>query len=219
MKLLRSLLTPVAALAIASPALAQFDPNQKTSTDVALWLNTQLSAPIQMTQAPGQPILDAFCTDFVNGVHTNPEAVNITRFDADAADFNANTRFGYAKLDSYKKAAWLTQFLNPSFGFTGSEIADLRFTIWHLFTSVPLPARPGEAYFNGLLASNEWQGVPTYYWFVISDPNMTGGRFPQSGGNQEYITMVTPEPSAILLLGTGMLGIVGLAARRRKNKK
>src|SRR5678816_3956252 len=114
MKLLRSLLAPVALVAFASPAFAQFNPGATSSTDIALFLGSGLNRPVQMTQAPGQPILDAFCVDFSNHVVTNPEPINITRFDATAAEFNANTRFGFANLDNYKKAAYLTQFFAVS---------------------------------------------------------------------------------------------------------
>ena len=43
--------------------------------------------------------------------------------------------------------------------------------------------------------------------------------FPLGGGTQEMLTMVAPEPSAVLLVSTGLLGIVGLARIRRRGKK
>ena len=70
-KFLRSLLAPVAALAIASPAVAQFDPAATTSTDHILVADaggTHVN-PITFLDALGQPTYDGFCIDFSNRIY------------------------------------------------------------------------------------------------------------------------------------------------------
>ena len=150
MKLIRSLFAATVLAAAASPAFAQLNPNATTSTDRLTTVSGGPFSPYgtytgRLLQTPGQPVIDMWCDDFNHGLSlNNPFDINVTRFDASAAAFNSRTRFGYAALDSYKKAAYLTQFFT---GLTNAlDVQALHNTIWHLFTpGAPGTTLPGEA--------------------------------------------------------------------------
>jgi len=222
MKLIRPSFVVALFAAAASPAAAQFDPNAQLSQDQIQLVTAGPYSPfgtysVRLLQSPGLPVIDLLCVDF-NHHFINNSLVDVTRFDADAADFNARTRFGYASLDNYKKAAYLTQFFA---GLTvAASVQDLHYAIWHVLNpSQPNTNRPGEAFWLAKLANGQYASINTQYWFVVSDPNMTSGRPFQVGGGQEFLVTAAPEPSAILLVSTGLLGIVGLAKIRRRVKK
>lgn len=225
MKLLRSLFAAMALSAVATPAFAQLDANQTTSTDQLKLLSTGPYSPYglytgRLLQSIGMPVIDMWCDDFSNRIALGGTYnINVTRFDASVNDLNNRTRFGFANLDNYKKAAYLGSFFA---GLTNaSDVQDLHFTIWRQFGANPGAIRPGELAWSALLTNGNWANINTKYWFVLSDANMQPGRDggPRIGGMQEQITLVTPEPSAILLVSTGLLGIVGLAKARRRGKK
>ena len=222
MKLIRSLLAATMIAAVATPAVAQFDKNSTTSTDQLRLVSSGPYSPYgtytgRLLQSPGQPIIDMWCDDFTHNFQQN-RLINVTRFDASQTDFDARTRFGYAKLDDYKKAAYLTQFFA---GLTNAaQVQDLHSAIWHLMTpGAPGAIRPGEATWINLLGGGDWANINTQYWFVLTDQRVNDGVTRPSLTSQEQLTMVAPEPSAVILVSTGLLGIVGLARMRRRGTK
>ncbi len=62
-------------------------------------------------------------------------------------------------------------------------------------------------------AQANYQTVNPLNWVVVTDINAAGKL---TGGSQEYLTQVTPEPATMLLLGTGlMIMMLGAGAVRR----
>lgn len=225
MKLIRPFLTVALLSVVASPAVAQLDPYSQTSQDKLQLVTSGPFRPYgtyqaKLLQSPGQPVIDMWCVDF-NHRFIDNKVMDVTRFDASESDFNARTRFGYASLDNYKKAAYLTQYFN---GLTlATDVQDLHYAIWHVLSSTQPPTtRPGEAFWLAKLSDGSYANINTQNWFILSDPNMTPGSPFQRNGGQEFVTEIptaVPEPSAILLVSTGLLGIVGLARIRRRVKK
>jgi hypothetical protein len=222
MKLIRPLFALALLSGVASTAGAQWDQNTQLSQDKLQLVSAGPYSPFgtysaRLLQSPGLPVVDIWCVDFSNNFANN-RTYNFTRFDAGQSDFDSRTRFGYNSLDNYKKAAYLTQFFN---GLTqATDVQDLHFAIWHVLNpSAPTNTRPGEAFWLAKLDDGSYANITTSDWFVVSDVTMVPGSPFQTGGSQEFLVTAAPEPSAILLVSTGLLGIVGLARVRRRNKK
>lgn len=166
---------------------------------------------------PGMPYLDLYCVDFIHGIRENPWVANFTSM-ADLMNGVGieNTRwgqvFGASSVAGYKKAVWLAkQFAMNATGSWGG----IHGAIWNLFTPGQPPWAEAAPWFaavdaaeqSGALDNIAWQN-----WAVVTDVNVQDGY----GGNQEYLTLVTPEPGTLLLLITGVFAIVVVASINRR---
>jgi hypothetical protein len=217
MKLMLGSVAVLACLATV-PAAAQFNPNATTSSDELKILSTGPFSPVgtytgQLLASPGQPMLDIWCNDFFNGIQS-PQVVNVTRFDASVADFNARTRFGHANWDNYRKAAVLATYLRVA---PNVDIAtDIHWALWRFFGANPGAVRLGEAAWVAT-ANLEYTLINPQDWFVISGERRCGPNNDQICG-QEFITQV-PEPAGMVLIATGLIGLAGATRLRRRQQK
>lgn len=123
-----------------------------------------------------------------------------------------NTRWGTADLVQYEKTFWLMSQVSSH----PADIPGIQYAIWDLFDS-STPSVPGESDWlaaANTAAANNFGGMSFNNYVILTPVDPTTGRVDQSAGSaQEYI-LVTPEPSALFMFGTGILGVLGIARRK-----
>ena len=122
-------------------------------------------------------------------------------------------RFGNEGLQNYEEAAWLLSQI-PAAG--ASEVGDINFAVWSIFTS-GVPVQPqtgsldGSAYWLAqatTAANNNFYGMNFSNYRIVT-PTDNG-----TGSPQEYLIVTAPEPSSLLMLGTGLIGLAGVVKKK-----
>jgi hypothetical protein len=212
---IRTLAAAALSLALALPASGQQVLHLKDAGNVAAF--GYYVGPyhgLNLSTGPGGPVIDLFCVDFLHEVwigetwtaYLTPLAWNL----------NGRTRGGNAGLTQYRKAAWLTtQFASAP----ASAWGDIHASIWQIMTpGAPGEPTPSSGYWMNQANTHYMDGGAAFYnRFVLATPtNMA-----QPGSAQEFLTTATPtpEPSELILFGSGLAGMALLLVRRRRLAK
>ena len=227
MRVLRSLLLPVVALALAVPAVAQnpFQSQVQVAPSGPAWDNPTafgflvggypgriLSWP-GVGAVPGTGYQDFYCVDL--GHRISQGASWYAWISQVGGGDLTQTRLGNAGLGNYTRAAYLAGLFDQ---YDQMWWGGIHAQIWKEmgnYTITSTMAIAASDFWNHHVALNPgltWEqavaSVNTDYWYVVSDVD---------GQRQEFLTYVTPEPETIFLLGTGLVAVFGMTIVMRRS--
>lgn len=117
----------------------------------------------------------------------------------------STTRNGASALLQYQQVAWLY----AQFQTHASQAGDINFAAWAIFTPSVIGGSgwtAGAANWRNLALAGDYSHFNAAGFYVVT-PNDLG-----PGGPQEFVGR-TPEPAALVLFGTGLIGIARLRRR------
>ena len=201
MRLLRYAVLMAFALAIPASLSAQYPTQTLKHTGGGEASGNVLVGPYNGIL--GGVAMDIFCIDGAHLVRSGEYSVYVTPLSSVNIGDPTYTYYG---MPAYAKAAWLS----TRFAMYPDDWDDIHQAIWNI-TSGGLPATyytsaDNARYWEGK-AADFYGGINTREWAVLHAVD---------GDAQEFLVRRSvPEPEAILLLLSGLVGIAGVVVRRR----
>ena len=229
MKWLRGAIAAAVLAMVAMPAVGQNNGNNVRFAGVTNAKTSELTHngyryyvgpySLQLLHAPGSPLIDAYCVDFLNAVTWNQQWTANFSVLSNQNHVVARTRAGLRGLNvfeaqqRYAAAAWLTRRFTD-----GYDWGNVHAAMWHLLTpNSPTWGDPENVLFYEALAN--WQSVNMDNWVVVTDVRAMGDGNAMYGGTQEFLVNVNvvPEPATLILMGTGLVAVMGLTVVMRRS--
>ena len=176
--------------------------------------------------SPFGPPWDIFCVDFSHNAYIGASTtVNFTNL---GTGLGSGTYTRSSDLKSYLEAAWLAQQIESG-PVNRTAALEMNGAIWQIMTQIETGnastlfyRQVGSSWYNdynsvGIAywadqASKNYGSVNASNWVVVTPTDFATN--PNS--SQEFITQVTPEPATLLLMGTGLIGMLLAAAVLRR---
>lgn len=151
------------------------------------------------------------CVDFFHEVYFGSQwEANLSSLGTGAG---VGTYTRESNINLYRQAAWLTSQYAAASNY---DVGQIQATIWNLFQPAGVTASSN---YWLTQAQNNYQTFDYSGYYVVTDVNAADPNSIQEFITKDVVpTTSTPEPTSMFLLGSGLIGLAGVRARRKQSR-